>query len=256
MPLGGLEIDSIRLKESKEYRFSQSQALATIGKDKRYLSGLRSDSPDKVQTLTDKGFTWVGVTVKYHDGKQYRTAKTLSLSDVTVLWFCEMLWGNATASEYALLLMQDSLADRCDQVWGESRSKEDRQERDHRFMNVPEPWTLMFDREVEKHLARLSGFHKNDIRNGKIYWEFFYQWLTPEERIEMDANNPVLKKGRRQFKVHQFLSAEAKDRMKDQIRAVLVLMKTARNIQHWRQLMDTYEGFDQMDFDFEYEESA
>jgi hypothetical protein len=78
MPLGGLDLDSIRLKESKEYRFSQSQALALIGKHRSQLSVMKSRTPDKVQTLTDNGFTWVTVPVKFHDGKQYRTALTLA----------------------------------------------------------------------------------------------------------------------------------------------------------------------------------
>jgi len=98
MPLGGLNLDSIRLKESKEYRFSQSQALALIGLNKGYLARLRVASPNKAQSLTTSGFTWTTVMVRFHDGSQNRTAKTLSLSDLTILCRCEDRWGNDKAA--------------------------------------------------------------------------------------------------------------------------------------------------------------
>jgi len=256
MPLGGLDLDSIRLKDSKEYRFSQSQALDLIGKHRSQLSVMKSRTPDKAQTLTDNGFTWVTVPVKFHDGKQYRTALTLSLSDVAILWFCETVWGNATAAQYTKLLMQDSLADRCDQAWGESRGKEARQERDYRFLSIPEPWSEMFDKELEFHLERLSGLHKLDIRNGKLYWKFFYRWVKPSERVQMDIDNPVQPNGRRKYKLHQFLSAEAKERMQKNVQAMFVLMKQARSLTEWEDSINRYEGFDQMDFDFDYETAA
>jgi len=246
-----MDLDSIRLTDSKEYRFSKSQALAAIGRNKNYLARLRLDSPDKVQTLTIKGFTWVTVKVKFHDGTQYRNAETISLSDVRVLWRCEDRWGNPTASDLIDVLSEDSLFDRCDQVWGETRSQEARHERDRRMFDIPEIWSLMFDREVEHHLSRLSGFHKRDIRNGKLYWEFFYRWMTSDERIQMDAANPVLPCGRRKYKIHQFLTDETKVRMQVHIRAVFTLMKTARDMTDWRRMMMCYEGFDQMDFDFD-----
>jgi len=248
-----MELDSIRLTESKEYRFSKSQTLAAIGRNRDYLAVLAKKSPNKVQTLTSKGFTWVGVKVKFHDGLQYRHAETLSLADVRIFWRCEDRWGNPTAADLIDILSEDSLSDRCDQVWGETRSEESRHERDRRMFDTPEVWSLMFDREVEYHLARLSGLHKRDIRNGKIYWQFFYRWMTPDERVQMDIDNPVLSCGRRKYKIHQFLTPETKARMQVHIRAVFTLMKTARDMTDWRRLMMCYEGFDQGDFDFEYE---
>jgi BarA-like signal transduction histidine kinase len=68
--VGDLEFDAIRIIETSEYRMSQSQVLKAISVAKYYLARLPYHAPDKAQRLANKGFTWVSLAVKYHDGKQ------------------------------------------------------------------------------------------------------------------------------------------------------------------------------------------
>ena len=123
-------------------------------------------------------------------------------------------------------------------------SRQQRQELS-RILETPQPWTKMFEVEFEENLARLSKLHKKHIKNGKYYWEFIYQWMTPEEKVKLDLVNPVLTNGRRKYKIHPLLNEETKQRLTPHITSVLVLMKSANSVAELRRLVQRQYGVDQ-----------
>lgn len=243
--IGNFQFDAIRISQTNEYRMSQSQTLKAVGERVQWLSDVAKKKQKAYQTLTAKGFTWCRQTVKYHDGKQYRFADTLSLEDVRILWRYLDKSGNVNAEILIDLLSDDDLKDRFEQIYNSRRTTEERRADDNRILDYPEPWTLTFDEAFEKRLAYLTGLHKNDIRNAQYYWEFIYSWMTAEERCKLEEVNPVLPSGRRRYKIHQMLDFETKQRLTPHIQAVYLLMKVANSLPELRRLLQRHEGIDQ-----------
>ncbi|MCC5654626.1 MAG: P63C domain-containing protein [Nostoc sp.] len=114
-----------------------------------------------------------------------------------------------------------------------------------RILATPQPWTRMFESEFEENLARITKLHKRHIRNGRAYWEFIYNWMTPEEKAKLDIVNPVLTNGRRKHKIHQMLSSETKQRLTPHVTSILILMKSANSVPELRRLVQRQYGVDQ-----------
>jgi hypothetical protein len=114
-----------------------------------------------------------------------------------------------------------------------------------RILATPQPWTRMFESEFEENLARITKLHKTHIRNGKFYWELVYNWVTPEEKAQLDIVNPVLTNGRRRYKIHQMLSDETKQRLTPHVTSILILMKSANSVPELRRLVQRQYGVDQ-----------
>ena len=103
----------------------------------------------------------------------------------------------------------------------------------------------MFESEFEENLARITKLHKRHIRNGRAYWEFIYNWMTPEEKAKLDIVNPVLTNGRRKHKIHQMLSSQTKQRLTPHVTSILILMKSANSVPELRRLVQRQYGVDQ-----------
>ncbi|MCC5640682.1 P63C domain-containing protein [Nostoc sp. CHAB 5844] len=114
-----------------------------------------------------------------------------------------------------------------------------------RILETPQPWTRMFEAEFEENLARITKLHKKNIRNGLYYWEFVYNWMTPEEKAKLDQVNPVLPNGRRKHKIHQLLEQTTKERLSPHITSILILMKSAKSVAELRRLVQRQYGVDQ-----------
>ncbi|MBW4617724.1 MAG: P63C domain-containing protein [Desmonostoc vinosum HA7617-LM4] len=114
-----------------------------------------------------------------------------------------------------------------------------------RILETPQPWTRMFENEFEENLARITKLHKKNIRNGKMYWEFIYSWMTPEEKVKLDIVNPALPNGRRKYKIHQMLDNQTKERLSPHVTSVLILMKSANSVDELRRLVGRQYGVDQ-----------
>jgi hypothetical protein len=116
-----------------------------------------------------------------------------------------------------------------------------------RILDTPEPWSLMFEKEFEFHLARITKLHKRDIRNSQYYWEFIYNWLTGEERAKLEKINPVLPSGRRKHKIHSCIEQSTKERLSGHILAMMYLMKSANTVRELRRMVQRQYGVDQGD---------
>jgi hypothetical protein len=231
--IGDLEFDAIRLIETGEYRMSQAQALKCIGLPSRYLSEFESKTPDKAKRLTDKGFTWVRVSAKYYDGKQNRTAQTLSLSDASKLWRFEDKNGNPRAEVLVDALNEDSLRDRYDQVFNKPRvSQEERRLLDLLILANPEKRDIHFEKEWRDEAERVTKYKWKTMPMAKFIRKCIYEWRFPSELISRVSEvNPYVDSQRRQNKHYQHFEANLdKNVLQQHIHDVLGVLKTSTSI--------------------------
>jgi hypothetical protein len=243
--IGNYRFDAIRILETKEYRISQNHILEPISINKNWLTRLQFSLPRVYQILAEQGLNHVTVSAEYTVKSTVTRAVTWSLKDVRIIWRYFDKQGNLEAQKLIDALSEDSLINRFEQVWGESRTVEQRRTDDCRILSTPRPWTLVFETEFESNLARITKLHKKNIRNGLYYWEFIYGWMTPEEKAKLDIVNPVLTNGRRKYKIHQMLSSQTKQRLTPHVTSILILMKSANSVPELRRLVQRQYGVDQ-----------
>lgn len=114
-----------------------------------------------------------------------------------------------------------------------------------RLLDIPKPGTAVFESWFEGEIERITGLHKNDIRNGKFYWEFVYAWLTEEEKSALNRMNPVLPSGRRRFKIHDCLTAETKSRLIPLQYKLAGKIESCNSVYELRRMIGRVEGIDQ-----------
>ena len=224
--IGDMEFDALRIIESGEYRMSQSQVLRAVGLPTSQLAKFRYDRPNKAQKLTEKGFTWVPVLVKYQANGQVRQAKTLSLSDVLIFWRFEDRNGNQKAEKLIDALGADSLRDRMDQVFGLDRMPvEVRREADSRILDIPNPWVRLYEPEFCQTVFSWFG--------AQFYWTWVYSFLTSEEQAKLNRLNPYnVITGDRAKRIHQYITPEARERLTkhvDQLTTVVLTSTCAQD---------------------------
>ena len=243
--IGSYRFDAIRIEQTNEYRMSQNQILSTIGINRNWLITLPFKAPKVYQSLVEQGLNHGTLFAEYTVNGVGTRAETISVKDARIIWRYFDTKRNAQARRLIDALSEDSLISRFEQVWGESRTVEQRRIDDSRILDTPRPWTRLFEAEFEENLARISKLHKKHIQNGKYYWEFVYNWMTPEEKAKLDIVNPILPNGRRKYKIHQLLSKETKERLSPHVISVLVLMKSANSVAELRRLVQRQYGIDQ-----------
>lgn len=214
--IGNIEFDALRNPESGEFLMGQGQILDPIEVNKSWFSKLPKDGFLSLEAKQRYGLDRLPapIKVKYIRDGITRTALARPLESVRIVWRYFDRTGNPKAQVLIDALTEDSLKDRFEQVYGARRSEEQRRKDDSRILEFACPGDPVFDADFEREIARITGYHKNDIRNGRIYWEFVYFWLTPEERSDLEKINPVLESGRRKYKIHDCLKPETKERLK------------------------------------------
>ncbi|WGV29059.1 P63C domain-containing protein [Halotia branconii] len=243
--IGNYRFDAVRVIETKEYRMSQGQILTPIGVNRNWLGTLPKKAPKVYQSLVEQGLNHDTLSTQYTVNSAGTRADTIPLRNVRIIWRYFDKQGNLEAQKLIDALSEDSLISRFEQVWGESRTVEQRRFDDSRILDTPRPWTRMFESEFEENLARITKLHKKSIRNGLYYWEFIYGWMTPEEKAKLDIVNPVLPNGRRRNKIHQMLSDQTKERLTPHVTSILILMKSANSVDELRRLVSRQYGVDQ-----------
>lgn len=114
-----------------------------------------------------------------------------------------------------------------------------------RVLEIPEPGTPVFESWFESQIERITGYHKNDIRNGKFYWEFVYAWLTEDERLALNQVNPVLPNGRRRLKIHDCLTPEVKARLVPLQYKLMGKLESCNTVHELRRMIQRASGVDQ-----------
>lgn len=82
------------------------------------------------------------------------------------------------------------------------------------------PWEKLYDKTMcDKGFAWFGS---------QFYWDYFYFWMTPEERCKLNVVNP-LKKGKRKDKIHQWIEPETKERLKPMAVEMCLLLSMSQN---------------------------
>jgi KilA-N domain len=117
-----------------------------------------------------------------------------------------------------------------------------------RMLEVPIPGDPIFEAEFEEQVSRVTGLHKNHIRNAQFYWEFVYFWLAEEERSHLNEINPVLKETRRRkYKIHDCLQPETKIRLAPYQLKMLGKLESCNSVSELRRMFERQFGRDQKD---------
>ncbi len=224
--IGDLEFDAIKTLSTKEYRMSQLQVLTSAGEHKNWLTRLQFSAPDMYKTLISKGFDPVTVPVQYTViGKNNRTAsvraESLSLSNVRILWrFLDKQYNKPQAESLVDALSEDSLRDRFEQVYGESRRTAEERRQHDRISMSPCPYNPLYEKAICS--KGFIWFGSN------FYWRYFYFWMTPEEKAKHERLNPI-KDGKRQSYIHQMLETATRERLRTKAIELGTLIKMSRN---------------------------
>lgn len=98
------------------------------------------------------------------------------------------------------------------------------------------PWTRRFPSEFYKELFRLWGWQYSPLSVarpqyvGKLTNELVYEKLPPGVLEELKRRNPIINKGRRRHKHHQFLTEDiGNPHLERQVASVMTLMRAAPN---------------------------
>jgi prophage antirepressor-like protein len=71
-----------------------------------------------------------------------------------------------------------------------------------RILDSPDPWKKLYQKEFCIRVFSWFG--------AQFYWDFCYEWMTPEERCKINQLNVDKKKA----KIHQYIEPETKERLK------------------------------------------
>jgi hypothetical protein len=239
--LGDISLDGYKAQEESSvlYFCSKKQIVDLLELDHRRFAQL-------VRLELAKNLIPQGLEVRALQANHGRI-QGIPVHQVSLIWVLASSRNNKKAALLLAACSTETLERKFDKEFGIVRTEEERDEiLRSRILDNPQTWSPMFELKFEQRLAKVSGYHKNDIRNGKFYWEFVYNWMTPEERAKMDQVNPVLPNGRRRYKVHQMLDDETKSRIKPHVDAVFVLMGSAKSISELRRLLNRQHGIDQI----------
>lgn len=125
------------------------------------------------------------------------------------------------------------------------------------------PWTKRFPNEFYKQLFRLRGWQYSPLSVkrpqyiGTLTNQLVYEKLPPGVLDELRKKNPVIKKGRRQYKHHQFLTEDiGNPHLEKHLASVTTLMRVAPNWRNFERLLERAfpSGVEQMEFSFMEEE--
>lgn len=219
--IGDIEFDAIRVIKTGEYRMAQTQVLEPINLPKNWILRLHSDRPNLLQALLNLGFSGYTLSVKINTGK-VRSAKTLSLEDVTIFWEYQAFEHNNKDARVLLrALTQDSLRDRFSQVFNKPRATvEERRQSDNRILEKACAYDALYKKETCEKGFGWYGTH--------FYWRYFYFWMSLEEKATHERVNPV-KNGRRQYYIHQMIEQETRERLRDKAIELGTLIKMSRS---------------------------
>jgi|TARA_R110000822_G_scaffold125342_13_gene260055 hypothetical protein len=107
-------------------------------------------------------------------------------------------------------------------------------------------WTKKFPNEFFKQIYRLHGWNYDRINKnkhpqciGNIINKHIYDRLPPGVREELEQKNPILEKGYRKHRHHQFLSQDiGEENLNKQIMQTITLMKVSDDFEDFEKLVE------------------
>ena len=110
-----------------------------------------------------------------------------------------------------------------------------------RILSIPRPWEKMFEPDFCRTVFSWFG--------AQFYWQWVYNMLSDEEKAKHDDLNPV-SHGKRNYRIHQFLTESTKERLEDNIKELVLLVVTSTSRQDFLTRASRLKGFDQLELKF------
>lgn len=201
---------------------------------------LRHDNVQRdVKALLGKDSSFVKVKTNREkvESKRVRSSENaILLSDFLELILNLFDKGNSTAKLLTRALVGVSLEQLFADAFQDVLAPRDRQIIINRILAIPDPWVRMYSKEM------------CDIAFGwfgaQFYWDYCYNFLTPEEKIFLNEVNPVVN-GERLQTIHQHLAPEVKDRLRPKVDQLSVLLLSCGSRQEFLTCFNRLHGFDQ-----------
>lgn len=216
--IGSIEIEGLMLEDG---RFAVSQQQAA-----RLFSVIPTSATKWLNSLLEEGFQLFQVKTnrERQPGKQNRSENAISLKDFCRLTYKLVQRNNPVAVKLGEALFGLSLEQLFADAFDIELSRRDRQDILNRILDAPNPWERLYDPELCKQAFAWFG--------ASFYWNYCYQWMTPEERCKVDRLNPVIN-GARSRKIHQYLEPETKKRLEPEIIKLGTLLATSDSKQRF-----------------------
>lgn len=239
---GGFELQVFQLCDESlweqygQYRLSQAQVLERIDEATNWITRLHSDRPIILKALQGEGFTGIQLKVKFKEegSRGWKTAKTLSISDSTEVWWHFSFDGNKKAKAILKASTEETIERRADAKFKQTRTEEEYEQRTaNRILRQNEPYAALYKKDMCETAFEWFGC--------QFYWSYFYCWMTDQERCDLDKLNPPID-GKRKTKIHQWIEPETKERLRDKAIELRTLVLTARSRSHFIELFQNRYG--------------
>jgi len=231
--LGAISIEGLLLEDGT-FAIAQQQ-VATL------FSVLPTSIPKMLRRLLGGSFQLFQVKTNRNDGtpRQNRSESAMNLIQFEKVLRKLDRKGNKTAQEITDGLVGLSF----NQVWSDAfgvqfNAESRRAYLKSRILDAPNPWVRMYDPRFCRRVFSWFGAH--------FYWLWVYDFLSPEEQAKHNRLNPVVN-GKRDCRIHQYLDDSTKDRIKEHIRALVVLVDTSTSRQDFLTRVSRLDGVDQLD---------
>lgn len=103
----------------------------------------------------------------------------------------------------------------------------------NRIMNEPCPYEALYTKEMVAIVSAWFG--------PSFYWNYFYYWMTAEEKCKLEEKNPPIR-GKRKSKIHQWIEPETRARLRDKAIALHHLLRASRSAAHFGELFQNCFG--------------
>lgn len=106
-----------------------------------------------------------------------------------------------------------------------------------RILETAPPWERFYDREFCNIFFTWFSW--------RGYWDYLYNWMTPDEIARLNAVNPVLPGGDRKDKVHMSIDAATKARLEPHVSALTHIVRCSGSKAQFQENYRRFYGTDQ-----------
>lgn len=111
-----------------------------------------------------------------------------------------------------------------------------------RVLPKPQSWEALFQKETTDRAVMIFGTWNSET----FWWKHVYNFLTPDERAQLDRDNPIIPgKYRRATKIHQWLAMGTRDAVREHMVKVHNVLMTANCRSDFEAGMQRLDGLSQ-----------
>ena len=209
--LGTIELEVFQLL-NKTYVLSQTQVASIVGRNEQYIRKFLQSK--WLKDLLGESFKTVKSKIST-EGKGNKIS-VVSPEIAFAFWQKESESGNVLARRLVFACGVETIERRADKVFNNKRTEQEYNDQlASRILSAADPYQVLFEKELCEKGFKWYG--------SNFYWTYFYFWMTPEERCELEQSNPLIN-GVRKYKIHQWIEGETKERLKVKARELAILI--------------------------------